>query len=185
VIRRLTTCRPLHSDGATLLRRCRVGGGAPQRWPPSAAQTGRTVFPYPAFTKVRLASRLDGRNLEWTFLSPVGFNESDSLLGRSLPGLSLRELIRVIVLAHLPLSLSPTTFASRLPQPTRLPIARSRSFHRVSGTIRLSDDSPGVTSHFAVAYRVAYLDATREPNEPTWGHVQIFRTVPSANTLVR
>ena len=44
--------------------RCRVGGGAPQRWPPSAAQTGHTVFPYPAFTKVRLASRLDGRNQE-------------------------------------------------------------------------------------------------------------------------
>ena len=43
---------------------CRVGGGAPQRWPPSAAQTGHTVFPYPAFTKVRLASRLDGRNQE-------------------------------------------------------------------------------------------------------------------------
>ena len=25
--------------------RCRVGGGAPQGWPPSAAQTARTVFP--------------------------------------------------------------------------------------------------------------------------------------------
>ena len=24
---------------------CRVGGGAPQGWPPSAAQTARTVFP--------------------------------------------------------------------------------------------------------------------------------------------
>jgi len=30
---------------------CRVGGGAPKRWPPSAAQTARTVFPYAAFTK--------------------------------------------------------------------------------------------------------------------------------------
>src|SRR4051812_18792575 len=27
---------------------CRVGGGAPKRWPPSAAQTGRAVFPHPA-----------------------------------------------------------------------------------------------------------------------------------------
>ena len=122
---------------------------------------------------------------EWTFLSPVGFNQSDSLLGRSLLGLSLKELFRVIALAHLTSWLAPITFASRLPQPTRLPIARSRGFHRASGTIRLSDDSPGITSHFADAYRVAYPDATREPNEPSWGHAQIFRTVPSANTLIR
>src|SRR4051794_31518556 len=35
------------------VHRCRVGGGAVARWPPSAAQTARTVFPYAAFTKVR------------------------------------------------------------------------------------------------------------------------------------
>src|SRR5437867_9621131 len=34
-----------------LVHRCRVGGGALARWPPSAAQTARTVFPYAAFTK--------------------------------------------------------------------------------------------------------------------------------------
>jgi|SRR5450432_3834560 len=33
------------------LRCCRVGGGALARWPPSAAQTVRTVFPHTAFTK--------------------------------------------------------------------------------------------------------------------------------------
>ena len=33
------------------LRRCRVGGGALARWPPSAAQTVRAVFPHTAFTK--------------------------------------------------------------------------------------------------------------------------------------
>ena len=32
---------------------CRVGGGALARWPPSATQTARTVFPYAAFTKAR------------------------------------------------------------------------------------------------------------------------------------
>jgi hypothetical protein len=31
----------------------RVGGGALARWPPSAAQTARTVFPYAAFTKTQ------------------------------------------------------------------------------------------------------------------------------------
>ena len=30
---------------------CRVGGGALARWPPSAAQTVRAVFPHTAFTK--------------------------------------------------------------------------------------------------------------------------------------
>jgi hypothetical protein len=51
--------------------------------------------------------------------------------------------------------------------------------------MELSDDSLSIASHFAVAYRVAYFDATRKPNEPSWGHARIFRTVPSANTLVR
>ena len=35
----------------TLGVQSRVGGGALARWPPSAAQTARTVFPYAAFTK--------------------------------------------------------------------------------------------------------------------------------------
>src|ERR1700684_2766647 len=33
------------------VHRCRVGGGALARWPPSAAQTARAVFPHAAFTK--------------------------------------------------------------------------------------------------------------------------------------
>src|SRR5260370_25830684 len=36
-----------------LVHRCRVGGGALTRWPPSAAQTARTVFPYAPFTMRR------------------------------------------------------------------------------------------------------------------------------------
>jgi hypothetical protein len=32
----------------------RVGGGALARWPPSAAQTARAVFPHAAFTKTHL-----------------------------------------------------------------------------------------------------------------------------------
>src|SRR6516225_7992867 len=35
------------------------------------------------------------------------------------------------------------------------------------------------------AYRFTYPGATREPDESSWGHVLIFRTVPSANTLIR
>jgi hypothetical protein len=41
---------------------CRVGGGAPRRWPPSAAQTARTVFPYAAFTKAPHGGRSNRRN---------------------------------------------------------------------------------------------------------------------------
>ena len=31
----------------------RVGGGALTRWPPSASQTARAVFPHAAFTKIQ------------------------------------------------------------------------------------------------------------------------------------
>src|SRR5215470_13775129 len=43
--------RALSSTGITRLHRCRVGGGALARWPPSAAQTVHAVFPHTAFTK--------------------------------------------------------------------------------------------------------------------------------------
>ena len=47
--------RQLRRSFRSLVRRfhrCRVGGGAPRgRWPPSAAQTVRAVFPHTAFTK--------------------------------------------------------------------------------------------------------------------------------------
>ena len=39
---------PMNADLERLqheVRHCRVGGGAPWGWPPSAAQTARTVFP--------------------------------------------------------------------------------------------------------------------------------------------
>jgi len=75
--------------------------------------------------------------------------------------------------------------ANRLPQPTRLPVTRSQGFHPACGTIRLSDCSFGIASHFAVAYRVAYPAATQKPQELSRGHVPVFRTVPSAHTLVR
>src|SRR6516165_11113995 len=95
------------------------------------------------------------------------------------------ELIHALALARLVSSPAPTTLVHRLPQPTRLPIARSRGFHHAWGTTRWSDDSPGVASHFACAYRVASPGATREPDESSWGHVMVFCTVPPANTLIR
>ena len=81
--------------------------------------------------------------------------------------------------------LVPTAVADRLPQPTRLPSTRSRGFRHAWGTTRWSDHSTGNASHFADAYRVTSPGATREPIEFSWGHVLVFGTVPSANTLVR
>ena len=91
----------------------------------------------------------------------------------------------LIGLTHLAFRLSPTVFAGRLPRHTLSPGFWSRGFRRASGTIRPSDDSQRAASHFACAYRVTSLGATRGSWEPSWGHAQIFRTVPSANTLVR
>src|SRR5262245_39705699 len=95
------------------------------------------------------------------------------------------ELVHALALARLVSLPVPTAFAHRLPQPTRLPIARSRGFHHAWGTMRWSDDSPGAACHFACAYRVASPGATREPCESSWGHVMVFCTVPPANTLIR
>jgi hypothetical protein len=60
----MATEAPLHQESglseiaivdavADHFKHCRVGGGAPLRWPPSAAQTARTGFPYAAFTKTQ------------------------------------------------------------------------------------------------------------------------------------
>jgi hypothetical protein len=95
------------------------------------------------------------------------------------------ELIHAFALAYLVSLPTPTTLAHRLPQPTRLPITRSRGFRHAWSTTRWSDDSPSAASHFADAYRVTSPGATRELDESSWGHVLVFGTVPSANTLVR
>src|ERR1700758_4043656 len=48
-----TVAAPYRSPAVPPLHRCRVGGGALTRWPPSAAQTARTLFAYAAFTKTQ------------------------------------------------------------------------------------------------------------------------------------
>ena len=53
-----------------LVHWCRVGGGALARWPPSAAQTARTVFPYAAFTKTQLCRETSEGISPTRFTSP-------------------------------------------------------------------------------------------------------------------
>ena len=59
---------------------CRVGGGAPQGWPPSAAQTAPYGFPVSRFHK-GVSSRVQGRNQRNQSYKPVFANQ-----------LTLREL---------------------------------------------------------------------------------------------
>ena len=66
---------------------------------------------------------VDGGSTEWTFCSPVGLSQSASLLGRSLLGLSHKELIRAIGLTHSRPAVSPTTLPTDFPSP---PGCRSR-----------------------------------------------------------
>ena len=122
------TCRcPLPSTGSRGLnspasavsgRRRRPSKGSP----PSAAQTVRAVFPHTAFTRLPGGREMEGIN-EWTFCSPVGLSQFASLLGRSLLGLSHKELIRAIGLTHSRPAVSPTTLPTDFPSP---PGCRSR-----------------------------------------------------------
>ena len=73
--------------------------------------------------------------IEWPFLLPARLIQSASLLGPWRTGLSLKELFRTVTLTPLASLLAPADSTDRLPQPTQLPIPRSRGFHRTSGTI--------------------------------------------------
>src|ERR1700687_4085070 len=92
---------------------------------------------------------------------------------------------RLAGLAYLASCLSPTVFAGWLPRPPRSPGFWSRGFRRACGTTQPSDHFQGAAPPFACAYRVASLAATRGPGKFSWGLAVVFRTVPSANTLVR
>ena len=102
-----------------------------------------------------------------------------------MSGSFTKGTVHLTGLTHLAFRLSSTVFVGCLPRHTLPPLAWSRGFHRASGTTQPSDDSWNTASHFACAYRVASLGVSRGSQEPSWGHAQIFRTVPSANTLVQ
>ena len=90
-----------------------------------------------------------------------------------------------MVLTHSSLSL-----ADHLRQPTSpAHTAAARAITRLSPGFRYYSVVRLLAAHpFPLrlsAYKVRYPGATRERDEPSWGHVQIFRTVPLANTLVR
>jgi len=125
---------------------------------------------------------------EWTFLAPVGLIQSASLLGRRCTGLSLKGNCS----SSPPYSLTswfvfnPTLFVCRLPR--RLLAADcsvttvSHRFRYYSAVRRLA--KLRITISLALIGSLT-LAASQRLSQSSWGHVLFFRTVPSANTLVR
>ena len=137
--------------------------------PPSAAQTVRAVFPHTAFTRLPGGREMEGIN-EWTFCSPVGLSQSASLLGRSLLGLSHKELIRAIGLTHSRPAVSPTTLPTDFPSP---PGCRSRGRTAFTARQVLFGSVRLLARHRLPlrrqTYRSAYLGASRGPCEALLG----------------
>ena len=128
--------------------RCRVGGGALFRAglrPPlkPSVQFSRTgLSPKCALTRPTSQVRVNFATGRWV----------DSVLQfpRTLPsGFFTKGTYPRQSLYSLVFLFAPTTLACRLPQLTALPLPRSHRFHGASGTIRQSDNSPSLTSHFA------------------------------------
>ena len=97
---------------------CRVGGGAPRgRWPPSAAQTVRAVFPHTAFTKTFSRDEDRWRNQRVDppparRVQPVGKSPRSLMLGSFTHG-----TVHLSALAHLTVLSGPDRLR-RPPSPT-------------------------------------------------------------------
>ena len=110
--------KPLPSAGIARLQRCRVGGGAPRgRWPPSAAQTVRAVFPHTAFTKTSSRDEDRWRNQRVDppparRVQPVGKSPRSLMLGSFTHG-----TVHLSALAHLTVLSGPDRLR-RPPSPT-------------------------------------------------------------------
>ena len=107
-----------HWLGAGIGRHCRVGGGAPRgRWPPSAAQTVRAVFPHTAFTKTSSRDEDRWRNQRvdpppTRRVQPVGKSPRSLMFGFFTHG-----TVHLSALAHLTVLSGPDRLR-RPPSPT-------------------------------------------------------------------
>jgi len=87
-------------------------------------------------------------------------------------------------LTHLAFCLSPTAFADCLPRPTPPPFSGHAAFTAL--LVLLSrPTTPGTPLLTSLSLIESLPSVSRRSQESSWGHAQIFRTVPSANTLVR
>jgi len=100
-------------------------------------------------------------------------------------GFSLKELIRAIALTRLlPASPQPPLPAA-FPSPLGCLLRGHTAFTALPVLLGCPTTRRASLPTSSLTYRVAYPDATQEPGESSWGHTQIFRTVPPAHTLVR
>jgi hypothetical protein len=53
-----------------------------RRWPPSASQTARAVFPHAAFTKARDLRCKEKATAKWALLTSGRLSPASSILGR-------------------------------------------------------------------------------------------------------
>src|SRR6202043_3412348 len=86
-----------------------------------------------------------------------------------------RELSIFTLLSHLPRSLKARSIHERpSPDRSRSAVAGHASCSsRASGTVTFSDSWRCITSHFALAYRVAYLVKTRTPTGLLGSHMNL------------
>jgi hypothetical protein len=116
--------------------------------------------------------------------SPAASSHLTSILDRGCPGFSRKELsTSTVLLISSPAPLRP-------PSPTAFPGPLCRHIHgRATFTaleVLLSrPTTPGTPLPTSLALIGSLPSVARGFQEPSWGHAQIFHTVPSANTLVR
>src|SRR5215471_11785528 len=122
---------------------------------------------------------------ECSFLAPVGLIQSASLLGRWCSGLSLMELSTPpVLLISLPVSPQPSS-------PAAFPDTLGRqSPGRVAFTTFLVPFGRPTTPRTPLPISLTLIGSLpsvppEDPESPPGVTAQIFRTVPSANTLVR
>ena len=115
---------------------------------------------------------------------PAVSSHSTGILDRGCPGLSLKELSTSAALTHPISCLSSTVFADCLPRPTLPPFSGHAAFTAL--VVLLSrPTTPRTPLPTSLTLIGSLPSVARGSQESSWGHAQIFRTVPSANTLVR
>ena len=169
----------------TPLLRCRVGGGALTRWPPSAAQTARTVFPYAAFTKTPLTeTRTKGKDQ----VDPLRVRQVDP--GSQYPRTMMYGFFakRTDPPHRLYSSGFPSRPACLRPPPSPTHFRRRSLGHAVLAAFQVLFSGP-TTDRASLPTSLPLIGLlTRvfpRPCQSSWGHTLFFRPLPSANTLVR
>ena len=112
--------------------------------------------------------------------------QSASLLGRRCTGFSLKGTVPPRRLTRWLSVSAQLSSSAAFPGSLRPPIARSRGFRPLQVLPGSPNTDEALHRHFACAYRLAYAGKPAgDSDSPPEVTSLLFRTVPSANTLVR